>query len=98
MGTQASSGFWIGNILQFGCGEESPRYLLVANNLSLVFFAFLFHSFPQKKKSLLKGNKIKMSVAETKKTRMIFNNKLFCETMEIYHYENTVWFFSCSKD
>jgi hypothetical protein len=56
-GTQASSGFWIGNILQFGWGEESPRYLLVANNLSLVFFAFLFHSFPQEKKKPTVGKK-----------------------------------------
>jgi O-antigen ligase len=55
MGTQASSGFWIGNISQFSGGEQSPSYLLVANNLSLVFLAFLFHSFPQKKKEPAEG-------------------------------------------
>jgi hypothetical protein len=76
MGTQASSAFWIGNILQLWGGWEKKAlgYQFVANNLSLVSFTFLFFfcgnkrfHFLRKKMSQLKGNKIKISVAETKK-------------------------------
>lgn len=79
-----------------GVGEESPRLSICSQQFEFGFFHLsvlllwkqsLIH-FLRKKMSQLKGNKIKISVAETKKNWMIFNNKLFCETMEIYHYED----------